>query len=160
MTPILRAAALGLIVLGTGAATVTVLNEDIPDLAVPAVDWEPGHALDGRVFYTTDRVVETGEVLTDELRFRDGMFQSAKCQKYCDFGWSPYEQWEEGGVIHVVATTRCPTAPHTVVFHAIVDGDDLRFTATWTTRRWYWTRQINAVGEGSVTPPAGEALSG
>lgn len=160
MTPIAQAAAIAALALGTGAATVTVMNEDKPDLAVPEGPWEPGSALDGRVFYTVDTIAETGEVLTDELHFRDGRFQSAMCQEYCDFGWSEYQTWTEGDTIRFATTTTCPDAPHTVVWYGMVTGDEISFEGTWTTRRWYWTRQLNATGAGSTTPPDATAPSG
>lgn len=139
--------------LGTGAVAVTVMRADPPAPVVPDSPWQADGALDGRVFHTVDTIVETGEVLRDALHFADGRFQSAMCQKYCDFGWSEYRTWADGAVIHFTATTACPDAPHTVVWHGQVTGDDIRFEGTWTTRRWYWTRQINVVGEGSTTPP-------
>lgn len=153
MSSILQSGAIALAIFGAGAASVSVMQEDMPDLAVPDGAWEAGGALDGMVFYTTDTVLETGDVLKDELHFKDGTFQSAMCQVYCDFGWSDYQTWENGDVLHFTATTQCPDAPHTVVFFGTIEGDEVSFEATWTTRRWYWTRQINAVGEGSTTPP-------
>jgi hypothetical protein len=74
------------------------------------------------------------------------------CQEYCDFGWSEYRTKEIDGTLHFTATTRCPDAPHTVVWYGTVTGEDVRFEATWTTRRWYWTYQIEATGAGSTTP--------
>lgn len=160
MTPIAQAATLAAIALGTGAATVTVMNGDIADLAVPEGPWEPAGTLDGRVFHTNDRIEETGEELKDELRFVDGRFQSAMCQIYCDFGWSEYRTWEDGGVIRFTATSICPDAPHTVVWYGTVTGDDISFAGTWTTRRWYWTRQLNVSGAGSVVRTDGQEASG
>lgn len=138
--------------LGTGAATLAVLNEDMPDFAVPEGAWEDGSVLDGTVFYTNDTVIETGEELIDEMHFRDGTFQSAMCQVYCDFGWSDYQTKEVDGVLHFTATTKCPDAPHTVVFYGKIEGEQVTVQGTWTTRRWYWTRQINVIGQGSTTP--------
>ena len=160
MTPIAQASAIAVIVLGTGAATVTVLNDDIPDLTIPDGPWTPGTGLDGRIFRTTDRVHQTGEVLTDELHFRDGRFQSAMCQKYCDFGWTEYQTWTGGETVHFTVTTTCPDAPHTVAWYGTVTGDRIDFEGTWTTRRWYWTRQINVSGTGSLTPADAPAASG
>ncbi len=160
MSSVVQAAAVAVLAMGTGAATVSVMNEDIPDLAVPDVAWEPGAALDGKVFHTVDTVSETGEVLDDELHFRDGRFQSAMCQTYCDFGWSEYRTWEEDGVVHFTTLAICPEAPHTVVWYGTVIGDEVEFAGTWTTRRWYWTRQLNVTGAGSTTPPAAPAPSG
>ncbi|MEL7345145.1 MAG: hypothetical protein AAFN59_09845 [Pseudomonadota bacterium] len=153
MAHILQSGAIALGLFGFGAASVSYMQEDMPDLAIPAGDWEDVGALDGRVFYTTDTVIETGDVLEDELHFKDGTFQSAMCQVYCDFGWSEYKTWADGDVLRFAATTQCPDAPHTVVFYGMIDGDNVTFDATWTTRRWYWTRQINATGQGSTTPP-------
>ena len=160
MTPIAQAAVVAALALGTGAATVTVMNDDLADLAVPEGPWAWGDALDGRVFYTTDRIEQTGEVLKDELQFVDGRFQSVMCQVYCDFGWSEYQTWIEGDVIHFTTTTICPDAPHTVVWYGTVTGDNITFEGTWTTRRWYWTRQLNVSGAGSVVPAEGQAISG
>jgi hypothetical protein len=151
MKPFLKAFALMIAVLGSGAATVILIKEDIPDLAIPQGDWRPGTLLDGIVFYTTDTIVETGDVIFDELRFADGTFQSSMCQIYCDFGWSDYQTWQQGDVLHFTATTRCPDAPHTVVFHGTVTGDAVEFEGTWTTRRWYWTHQVNVTGFGTTT---------
>jgi hypothetical protein len=152
MTSILQAFAVGAVTIGAGAATVTTMKPDLPDLAIPDMAWEAGSALDGRVFYTTDKVRETNDVLNDELHFVDGQFQSAMCQDYCDFGWSGYQTWTDGETLHFTATTRCPNAPHTVVWYGTVTGDNVQFEGTWTTRRWYWTRQLNVSGEGSLTP--------
>lgn len=160
MTPIAQAAVIGAIALGTGAATVTVMNDDIADLIVPEGPWKSVGALDGRVFRTTDRVEQTGDILKDELQFVDGRFQSSMCQVYCDFGWSDYQTWTEGDVIHFTTTTVCPDAPHTVVWYGTVTGDSISFEGTWTTRRWYWTRQLNVSGAGSVAPAEGQAVSG
>ncbi len=160
MTPIVQAAAVAAITLGTGATAVTVLNEDIPDLAVPEMAWSEGTELDGKVFYTADRLLETGEALEDELHFVDGTFQSAMCQVYCDFGWSDYQTYVDGETIHFTTTTVCPDAPHTIVWYGTVTGDEVTFKGTWTTRRWYWTRQLNAIGEGSVHGRPDEAPTG
>ena len=154
----LKALALLLAVIGTGAATVALLNEDIPDFAVPDGDWQASNLLDGRVYYTEDTIVETGEVVRDEMVFRDGKFQSVMCQVYCDFGWTDYKTKQVGDVLHWTATTRCPTAPHTVVFYGIVDGDKVDIQGSWTTRRWYWTHQVNLVGFGSTERPDDHAL--
>lgn len=156
MTSTLQAATVAALLLGTGAATVSAMKTDIPDYAVPDGPWQAGGALDGVVFHTVDTVRETGEVMRDELHFAAGGFLSAMCQDYCDFGWSDYRTWTDGAVIRFTATTRCPDAPHTVVWYGTVDGDALRFEATWTTRRWYWTRQINIVGEGVASGPAAD----
>ena len=151
MTQIIQVAAITLATLGTGAATMSVMNEDIPDMQVPAGHWASSGALDGRAFtiYGTD--VGSGAVLEDELLFRDGTFQSVDCQNYCDFGWSDYQTKEIDGVIHFTATTICPDAPHTVVFYGQVTGDTITLEGTWTTRRWYWTNQIVMEASGTAT---------
>jgi len=154
MVPIAQATAIGVIALGTGAAAVAALNKDIPDLQVPEKQWVQDGALDGQSFFTTDVVAETGEVLKDELVFKNGTFQSKMCQVYCDFGWSAYETRTEGELTYFTATTRCPDAPHTVVWYGSVSGDEVQFEGTWTTRRWYWTKQITVTGQGSTTPHA------
>lgn len=160
MTPFAQAAAVAAIAFGTGATAVTMLNEDMPDYAVPEKAWTVGAALDGKVFYTTDRLLETGEILQDELHFKDGTFQSAMCQVYCDFGWSDYKTYIDGDTIHFTTTTTCPDAPHTVVWYGTVTGDTVQFEGTWTTRRWYWTRQLNAIGAGSTEGRPIEAPTG
>ena len=160
MTQILQVAALGIVTLGTGAATVAVMNDDIPDLTVPAGDWSADGLLDGRSFHVVGKDLDSGRVLEDELIFRDGTFQSVNCQTYCDFGWSEYETTIEGDAIHFTARTICPDAPHTVVWHGSVTGDDAQVDVSWTTRRWYWTHQIRAAVSGSSTPPDGEDVSG
>ncbi|WGH79650.1 hypothetical protein [Jannaschia ovalis] len=147
MPPVLYATVVAIFALGAGAATVSSLKDDIADLAVPDAPWQPG-GLDGRVFATSDVIHETDTVMEDELHFRNGRFQSARCQEYCDFGWSEYRTWQQDDVIHFTATTRCPDAPHTVVWLGTVTGDAIAFKGTWTTRRWYWTRQLNATGAG------------
>ncbi len=152
MTPIVQALVVGAVAIGAATGAVSMMNRDIPDLAVPEGPWQAGSALDGRVFHTVDTILGSGDVLRDELHFMDGRFQSAKCQQYCDFGWSDYETKQTGDTIHFTATSRCPDAPHTVVWYGTVQGDELRFEGTWTTRRWYWTRQIAVVGEGRTTP--------
>ena len=144
MTSIMQAGAVAVVAVGTGAATVTLIKDDVPDYAVPEVPWEPGSVLDGRVFYTVDTILETGEVMRDELHFVDGRFQSAMCQAYCDFGWSEYQTWTEGEVIHFTTTTKCPDAPHDVVWYGKVTGDHVRFEGTWTTRRLPASRAVNS----------------
>ncbi|WP_424928857.1 hypothetical protein [Amaricoccus tamworthensis] len=155
MTPIPQAFAVGAIVIGAAIGAVSVMGRDIPDLAVPEGPWQASSALDGRVFYTVDRIADSDDVLHDELHFVDGRFQSAMCQKYCDFGWSDYQVKQVNGALQFTATTRCPHAPHTVVWYGTVDDDSLRFQGTWTTRRWYWTHQIYFEGRGTSTAPAG-----
>lgn len=150
MTQIIQVAAIALATLGTGAATMSVMNQDIPDMQVPEGPWAYSGVLDGRAFtiYGTD--VGSGAVLEDELLFRDGTFQSVDCQNYCDFGWSDYQTKDIDGVIHFTATTICPDAPHTVVFYGQVTGDTITLEGTWTTRRWYWTNQIVMEASGTA----------
>ena len=161
MTQIMQVAAIAIATLGTGTATISLLNEDIPDLAVPAGDWRAGHELDGRAFEILGVDVASRAVLDNRIMFRDGAFQSADCQNYCDFGWSDYQTKEVDGVIHFTATTVCPDAPHTVVFYGQVDGASLTAEGTWTTRRWYWTNQIVLEATGTETDfDAATAVSG
>jgi len=157
---LVQAFAVGAMAVGAASGVVTMMNRDIPDLAVPDGPWDPGRALDGRVFHTVDRVVGSDEILHDELRFVDGRFQSVKCQQYCDFGCSEYRTKRQGDALYFTVTTRCPDAPHTVVWYGTVEGDALRFEGTWTTRRWYWTHQIAVVGEGSAEPATGTVAEG
>ena len=151
MTQILQIAAIAVASLGTGAATMSVMNEDIPDLAVPEGDWKAGHELDGRSFEILGTDLASGAVLDNRITFRDGTFQSADCKNYCNFGWSDYQTKDIDGVIHFTATTICPDAPHTVVFHGRVDGETITLEGTWTTRRWYWTNQIVMEASGTAT---------
>jgi hypothetical protein len=161
MTPILQAAAIGVAALGTGATAVTLMSEDVPDFAVPAGPWQAGSELDGRAFRLSGVVKESGAALDETvLSFVDGRFQSSRCQIYCEFGWSGYQTWTEGEATHFTATTLCPDAPHTVVWYGTVEGDTMRVEGTWTTRRWYWTRQINVVGSGTPAAQGAEAISG
>ena len=151
MPQIIQVAAIAVATLGTGAATMTVMNEDIPDLQVPEGAWEASGALDGRVFTVTGTDAESGAVLEDELIFREGTFQSTDCEEYCNFGWSDYQTKDVDGVIHFTATTLCPDAPHTVVWYGQIDGDAVTFEVTWTTRRWYWTNQMMLEGSGTAS---------
>ncbi|MDG3040049.1 hypothetical protein [Roseicyclus marinus] len=151
MTQILQVAAMACATLGIGAATMSVMHEDIPDLQVPEGAWSSSGALDGRAFTVLGTDVESGAVLEDELLFRNGAFQSVDCQNYCDFGWSEYQTKEIDDVIHFTATTICPDAPHTVVFYGQVVGDTITLEGTWTTRRWYWTNQIVMEASGTAT---------
>ena len=154
MTPIAQAAAIAALPLGTGAATVSVMSPDIPDMPVPQAAWAPGSALDGKSF-TLPAVPQPGDRdQTAVLHFRAGTFQSADCEEYCTFGWSDYQTWTEGEITHFTATARCPTEPHTVVWHGKVVGDDMTVAFSWTTRRWYWTHQITGAGTGTALPPA------
>ena len=160
MAQIVQAVAIALATLGTGAATISVMNGDIPDLQVPEGPWSASGALDGRSFEILGEDTESGAVLEDLLIFRDGTFQSVDCQNYCDFGWSDYQTKEIDGVIHFAVRTVCPDAPHTVVFYGQVDGDDITVDATWTTRRWYWTNQIVLTATGELVPAIGEGSAG
>ena len=160
MTQIMQVAAIAIATLGTGTATISLLNGDIPDLAVPAGDWRAGHELDGRAFEILGVDVASGAVLDNRIMFRDGAFQSADCQNYCDFGWSDYQTKVIDGVIHFTARTVCPDAPHTVVWYGRVAGDDIVIDGTWTTRRWYWTNQIAITATGVDVPDAGDGASG
>jgi len=160
MTQIIQVAALVLATLGTGAATMTVMNEDIPDLEVPEGGWTAGSELDGRKFEILGKDLASGAVLDNEIIFRDGTFQSVDCQNYCNFGWSAYETKVTGDVIHFTARTICPDAPHTVVWYGRVDGDTVTVDGTWTTRRWYWTNQIAITATGTSVPAAEEAAAG
>ena len=154
MTPVVQLLASGALASGAATGAVNLMSKDIPDLAVPEGPWQATGALDGRVFYTVDRIVGSDEILRDELHFVDGRFQSSMCQEYCDFGWSNYQTRQIEDTLHFTVTTRCPTAPHTVVWYGTVIGDDIRFDGTWTTRRWYWTHQIEVEGQGSTAAPA------
>ncbi len=154
MTFIVQSLVVGAVAIGAAAGAVKLMNKDIPDLVVPEGPWQAGSALDGRVFYTVDRIGDSGETRRDELHFVDGRFQSLECQQYCDFGWSEYDTKQTGDTLHFTMTTNCPDAPHTVVWYGTVNGDALRVEGTWTTRRWYWTHQIPFVGEGSTMAPA------
>jgi hypothetical protein len=161
MKPILQAAALAVVALGTGASAVTFMNGDVPDFVVPEGSWQPGSALDGRAFRLSGMVKESGEEMPETVvSFVDGRFQSSRCQIYCEFGWQDYQTWTEGEVTRFSATTRCPDAPHTVVWYGTVEGDEMQFEGTWTTRRWYWTRQLRIAGQGTPAPAGAEATSG
>lgn len=157
MTQLLQIAAIAVATLGTGAATMTVMNEDIPDLAVPEGDWKAGHELDGRSFEILGTDVASGAVLDNRIMFRDGTFQSADCQTYCNFGWSDYQTKVVDGVVHFTARTVCPDAPHTVVWYGTVTDDQVVVDGTWTTRRWYWTNQIEITATGVDVPGAADA---
>lgn len=160
MTSILQVAAIALATLGTGAATMTVMNEDIPDLAVPKGAWTEGHELDGRIFNIRGTNLASGAVLEDDVIFRDGTFQSTDCQEYCDFGWSDYQTKVIDDVIHFTVRAICPDAPHTVVWYGTVSGDTVEVEVTWTTRRWYWTNQIPISASGSSLEISDENPSG
>ena len=150
MSQILQIAVIAAATFGTGAATLTVMNEDIPDLEVPAGAWSAQGALDGKTFSVQGTDLKSGAELSDRIHFRDGTFQSADCQEYCDFGWSDYQTKEVDGIIHFTATALCPDAPHTVVWYGTVLDGELSLDVTWTTRRWYWTSQIHVKAAGSV----------
>ncbi|MEL7461409.1 MAG: hypothetical protein AAFX45_08155 [Pseudomonadota bacterium] len=158
MPQILQIAAIAAATFGTGAATLTVMNEDIPDLAVPEGDWTASGALDGISFSVSGTDLASGAELEDEIIFREGTFQSVDCEQYCNFGWSEYFTKEIDGVIHFTATALCPDAPHTVVWYGTLEGDELAIDLTWTTRRWYWTNQIHVRGAGVAILPG--AVSG
>lgn len=158
MIKILQVAAIALATLGTGAAAMTVMNEDIPDLAVPQGAWTAGHELDGMTFEVLGTDQASGAVLEDEIIFRNGTFQSVDCQQYCDFGWSEYQTKMIDDVIHFTVHTICPTAPHTVVWYGTVIGETIEMDVTWTTRRWYWTNQI-AITASGVSVPSTEVMS-
>ena len=150
MPQILQVVALAAATFGTGAATLSVMNEDVPDLEVPAGDWVSSGALDGMRFNVIGRDLDSGAELTDDILFRNGTFQSEDCQNYCDFGWSEYQTKEVDGVLHFTSTTICSEAPHTVVWYGRVEGDQLTLDMTWTTRRWYWTNQIRGTASGTL----------
>ena len=150
MPQLLQIAAIAAATFGTGAATLTVMNEDIPDLEVPAGAWSAQGALDGRTFNVSGTDLDSGAELENLIHFRDGTFQSADCQGHCDFGWSEYQTKEVDGVIHFTATTLCADAPHTVVWYGTVVDGEVNLDLTWTTRRWYWTNQIRVRATGSV----------
>ena len=160
MPPIAQAFALVVAVLGTGTATVWVMNSDVPDLHVPEADWQPGHVLDGMDFAITATIDQNGAEETDILRFADGRFHSVDCELYCEFGWTDYQTWTEGEVVHFTVTTRCPTAPHTVVWHGQVVDGQIAVDMSWTTRRWYWTQQITGSGTGTLTETTVTAAAG
>ena len=135
-----------------GIAGILAMNKDIPDYDVPDLAWQSGTELDGMIFFTNDRVIESGDEIVDALRFQEGKFQSAMCQVYCDFGWHDYQTFADGETLHFTVTTRCPDAPHTVVFYGTITNGVADFAGTWTTRRWYWTHQVNVVGSGGTLP--------
>ncbi|MBT8455315.1 MAG: hypothetical protein HKO95_04070 [Rhodobacteraceae bacterium] len=160
MTPIAQAAAIAILTLGTGAATVSVMTPDIPDMPVPDAAWSVGSALDGRAFAITATLEPSGEEDSDILRFENGAFLSEGCQEYCDFGWSDYRTWTKGDTVHFTATATCPTAPHKTVWHGTVTGDEITVEMSWTTRRWYWTHQIMGAGSGTALPATDGAVAG
>ena len=88
MTQLLQIAVIAVATLGTGAATLSVMNKDIPDLVVPEGDWASTGALDGMTFKIYGRDLASGAELEDDIVFRDGTFHSADCEEYCKFGWS------------------------------------------------------------------------
>lgn len=160
MTPITQAAAIACITVGTGAAAVSVMNEDIPDLVVPEAAWTAGHELDGKSFFINAELDNGATGETDTLVFKDGQFISMDCEEYCNFGLSDYQTWTDGTVIHFTSVAKCRTAPHTVVWHGQVVGDQVSVEMSWTTRRWYWTHQINGIAEGTRLPQGESAVSG
>ena len=160
MTPITQAAAIACITLGTGAAAVSVMNVDIPDMTVPELGWEQGHELDSQSFFIKAVLDNGAEGETDTLVFRDGAFMSMDCQEYCDFGFSDYQTWTDGDVIHFTTIATCPTAPHKVVWHGQITDGEISVQMSWTTRRWYWTHQINGIAQGTRLPPAEGSISG
>ena len=160
MGQLFQIAAIAVATFGTGAATISVLNQDVPDLAVPEGAWADGRELDGMSFEIAGRDVGSGAELENRIFFRDGTFQSADCQEYCDFGWSEYQTKVIDGVVHFTARTICPDAPHTVVWYGQVTGDNVSIDGTWTTRRWYWTNQIVITAKGNQTPWSDAKVSG
>ncbi len=148
MTKIFQFAVIVLVTLGTGAAAISVLNEDIPDLEVPEIAWVAGQELDGLTFRIRAVSHDQELQLDDDIVFRDGAFQSVDCQSYCDFGWTDYKTMAVDGVVHFTVRMVCPDAPHTVVWHGTVTGDEVALDVTWTTRRWYWTTQFRLAGTG------------
>jgi hypothetical protein len=160
MLQVVQIAAIILATIGTATVTMTVMNKDIPDFAVPQGPWAAGSELDGKTFDILGTDLESGAVLEDEVIFRNGTFQSADCQNYCDFGWSDYQTKIIGDVVHFTARTICPDAPHTVVWYGKVSGDKITVDGTWTTRRWYWTNQIVFEGHGEAVPSAVESAAG
>lgn len=149
MTPIAQALAVAGLAIGTGAATVSMFNGDIPDLDVPAHAWADTGALDGRSFDIVATLDNGAEEETDTLVFRYGGFLSVDCERYCNFGFSDYRTWTDGGTIHFTTTAQCSTAPHTTVWYGQVVDDTITVEMTWTTRRWYWTHQIRGTGTGA-----------
>ncbi|MFK7793537.1 MAG: hypothetical protein AB8B88_12810 [Devosiaceae bacterium] len=154
MPQILQVAAIAVATLGSGAATLAVVNDDIPDLEIPAGDWVQGTELDGIAFQIAGNDLERGIAQEDTILFENGMFQSVDCEEYCNFGWSNYQTKMIDGVLHFTATALCPTAPHTVVWYGTVVDDTIEFDVTWTTRRWYWTHQIAIEGSGAIVSEA------
>lgn len=160
MRQMIQMAVIAIATLGTGAATMTAMNQDVPDLSVPEGKWVAGSVLDGRSFHILGTDLDSGERLEDELIFCDVTFQSANCQKYCDFGWSDYKTKRDGDVIHFTARTECPDAPHTVVWYGTVQNDEVRVAGSWTTRRWYWTPQIRFSATETGRPVEVDGVSG
>ena len=157
MNKVLQIAAVALVTLGTGTATMSLLNKDIPDLEVPGGAWAAGHELDGLTFNIEAVDLDRGLRLGDDIVFRDGAFQSIDCQNYCDFGWTDYKTKIIEDVVHFTVHMVCPDAPHTVVWYGTVEGDEVALEASWTTRRWYWTTQFRLSGAGHrVSETAGE----
>lgn len=155
MTPILQAAAIAIVTLGTGAATLTAMNGEVQDLSVPDAPWEAGHLLDGRSFSFVGVTHEGSQVQTDILRFENGGFLSEDCEDYCNFGFTDYQTWVDGDVIHFTTNPTCSEAPHSVVWVGRVEGDRIYLDMSWTTRRWYWTQQIMGSGTGIDTATLG-----
>lgn len=148
MNKILQFAAVALLTLGAGAATLSLLNQNVPDLEVPEGAWAGGHELDGQTFNIEAVDLDRGLRLDDDIVFRDGAFRSIDCQNYCDFDWTDYRTKVIDDVVHFTVRMVCPDAPHTIVWYGTVEGDEIAMDVSWTTRRWYWTTQFRLAGAG------------
>lgn len=159
MTTPQQAKLLAITVLVAGSGAFAVMSRDVPGLALPAGPWQPGSALDRRVFETVLISAQSGAE-ESTLAFRDGRFQSARRQLCCDFGWIARQTWTAGETIRFAVTARCPDAPLTVVRYGSIIGDVLQFEGTGTTRRWCWEQQIIVTGAGAAVPPPDGGISG
>jgi hypothetical protein len=107
--------------------------------------------LDGLSFDTDMHVAENGATYESRFSFRDGQFYSVRCNEACNFGWTEYDSWEEGGATHFLVVMTCEEAPHTVTWQGRIEGDRVTGSGLWRTERWYWTLERNAVYEGSLS---------
>lgn len=115
----------------------------------PAADALRG-LLDGKIFLSTLHVAEQDRVFEDQMTFDAGLFQSAECQRQCDFGKTAYHAENDGDAIVFRVQTTCKDAPQSVEWEGRVVGDSIEGTAIWKVKRFYWRIERRAVFSGSL----------
>lgn len=96
-------------------------------------------ALDGLRFDTTMGLYGKPADLIDYVQFDQGLFMSRECTDRCNYPPSAYMTRAVDDGHSFIVEAFCPTKNTTMVWRGHVQGDRVKGTVTWTSKRWYWS---------------------